>query len=74
MLALNFTALLHSRWGIAGFGDGPGQISLPERPTYLVGQGPTVLAIGVNGVFVYFFSHLALYHFSVSFSLEDDSI
>ena len=66
MFALYFTPLFHLRWGIAGFSDGPGQISVPERPAYLVGQGPNVLAVGANGVLWIFFS--LIWHYTTFLS------
>ena len=46
-----------------------GKLPVPGHPINLiiVGQGPTVLAVGAGGgVFGHFFSHLFLFSFSLS--------
>ena len=53
-----------------------GKLPLPERPTIwiIVGQGPTVLAVGAGGVlFGHFYSHLPFLS-SFSLSLGDGPI
>ena len=49
---------------------------MPERPTIcmIVGQGPTVLAVGADGAYFYIFTLIYLFHSSFSLSLGDGSI
>ena len=53
-----------------------GKLPVPGRPTIwiIVGQGPTVLAVGAGGgLFGYFYYHLS-FLFSFSLSLGDGPI
>ena len=52
-----------------------GKLPEPGRPTILItlGQGPIALAVGADGGFGHFYSHLS-FLFSFSLSLGDDPI
>ena len=76
---------MSNKWGGGGGGGGGGSggamvlgklLPLPGRPTIwiIVGQGPTVLAVGAGwGLFEHFYSHLSFLS-SVSLSLGDGLI